>query len=406
MPDDKAVVPADDLEVLAGADDKAEKKEVKEVKEGEEEVVEDEEEVVEDEEDKEEGEEEEKEDEKELELGPRRPTFKEVKAKYPEFFKDFPDLREAFFRESEYTKVFSTVEDAKDAAEELSSLSVVRDKVLEGDFGAILESAREADVASYDKLVANILPDLYKLDQAAFLTAITPSIENMLRTAHRDAVASQNEDLQNSALHISKWFFGTEEVATGKTTTVKATPVESKETKALAAERAEFEATKFRDAYGGVISDRDVAMENLILKGLDPDGELTKYVKTKLIKDVIDEVDKALQKDSSHMALMNAKWRRAKQEGYSADVKSNILSAYLGRAKSLIPSIRSRLRAEATGKVVTKEKAQRAEEVTARKEVPAGAPASRSDRLPNPKDIDWGSVSDTDILAGNIKTRR
>ena len=400
MPDDIEVVPADDLEVLAGGDEE-EKKEVKaKVEEEEEEVVEKEEVEEEEEEKKEEDEEEDK------DLGPRRPSFKEIKEKFPEFFKTFPDLREAFFRESEYTKVFPTVEDAKDAVEELSSLSTIRDKVLEGDFGAILEASKEADTASFDKLVENVLPALYKMDQDAFMRAITPSIENMLRTAHRDAVASGNEDLQNSSLHISKWFFGTEEVATGKTTTVKKAPEESKEAKDLAAERSSFEATKFRDAYSSVISDRDVAMEKLILKGLDPDDELTKYVKTKLVKDIIEEVDKALQKDNSHMSLMNAKWRRAKQEGYSTEVKTKILSAYLDRAKSLIPSVRSRLREEATGKTVTKKVAQRVDDVTTRKEIPAGAPASHGTRLPSPGEIDWSKTSDADILGGEIKTRQ
>jgi len=85
-----------------------------------EEVPEEKEEEKKEEEKKEEAkEEEEEEEEEELELGPRRPSFKEIKEKYPDFFKTFPELREAFFRESEYTKIFPTVEDAKEALEDL-----------------------------------------------------------------------------------------------------------------------------------------------------------------------------------------------------------------------------------------------------------------------------------------------
>jgi hypothetical protein len=270
----------------------------------------------------------------------------------------------------------------------------------------VLESTKEADPASFDKLVRGILPDLYKMDRDAFMVAVTPTIENMLRSVFRDGVSSEDEDLRNSALQISKWFFGTEDVASGKTSAVKQTPKASEEEARLSQERAKFEADKFRDAHTSVVVDRDAAMEKLILKGLDPDSEMSPYMKTKIVKDIIAEVDRVLQKDSSHMALMNAKWRRAKQEGYSADVKKRILTAYLDRAKSLIPSIRSKLRSQALGRSVSDKKAERVAEVTTRKEVPAGTPASRITRLPETSKIDWRHTSDEDILSGNIKTRR
>jgi hypothetical protein len=403
MPADK-VVPADDIEVLEGEVEETKPPKTEVGKDEEEEVVE---EVLKSDEDEEEPEEEKEEEEgkEELELGPRRPSFKEVKSKYPDFFKDFPDLREAFFRESKYTEIFPTIEDAQEAREELASLSTIREKVLEGDFTAILEASKETDKTSYDKLVDNLLPHLYKSDQDAFMRAITPSIENMLRTAYRDGTGSGDEDLQNSALHISKWFFNTEEVATGKTTTLKKTPEISKEQDALSSERAEFEATKFRDAYNIVLQDRNSTMEEMILNGLDPDKEMSQYIKSKLTKDIIEEVDRVLQKDGAHMALMNAKWKRAKQEGYNRDSLRKIVTTYQARARSLVPSVRAKLKASALGRTDGKEKLQQVAHVAGRKEVPAGATSRSGTRLPSPKDIDWRSTSDADILAGNIRTR-
>jgi len=43
------------------------------------------------------------------------PTYKEVHTKFPTLFKEFPNLRHTIFREQEYTKLYPTVEDAKDA---------------------------------------------------------------------------------------------------------------------------------------------------------------------------------------------------------------------------------------------------------------------------------------------------
>src|SRR5271169_344060 len=65
------------------------------------------------------GEEEEDEEEEQVEdegLGKDRPTFKEINAKFPTLFKDFPGLKHAFFKEREYSALFPTVEDAKVAA--------------------------------------------------------------------------------------------------------------------------------------------------------------------------------------------------------------------------------------------------------------------------------------------------
>src|SRR5439155_10245930 len=109
-------------------DEKVEEKEETKVEEKEEELKEDNEL---------------KEDEKELrpedeleELdempGKPRPTFKEITAKYPNLFKDFPDLREAMGREREYTELFDTVDAAKEAKEQVDDFSYLRELVESG----------------------------------------------------------------------------------------------------------------------------------------------------------------------------------------------------------------------------------------------------------------------------------
>ena len=408
MPPEEKTVPADDIEVLEGDDtpDKDEEKIDSEDVEKDEEDLEEGEEDEEDEEDKEDEDKEDKDKEDEdLDLGPRRPNFKEVKEKYPNLFKDFPGLRDAFFRESEYTKVFPTIDDAKEAADNLDALSVIQDKVLDGDPSAIFEASKEADPKSYNKLVRGLLPTLYKLDNEAYVRAITPTLESMVRNAYKDGKTTGDEDLTNSALHVSKWFFGTEDVALGKTTTVKADEEESPEAKKLAKERQDFESGKQQDALKIVLSERDSTLGRMISKGLDPDGDLSDYVKDKLVKDVIDRLDHLLLKDKSHMANMNAKWRAAKRDGYSRDSLKGIVTAYQARAKSLIPSVRAKLFDAALGKV-SKKHVKRVSDIETRREVPAGRHSSNVQRLPSPKEIDWHTTSDEDILSGKITTRR
>jgi hypothetical protein len=407
------VIPADDMELLEDVDLDVSTKPDADVEDekpvDDEEVVDKDEEIKDDEDEEVEDKDEDKEKAVvEDELGPRRPTFKEIKEKYPDLFKTFPALRDAFFRESEYTKVFPTIEDAREAAEDLGILSTIRDKLIAGDATTLFESTKEADPRSYAKLVRGVLPALYKMDQDAYAQAITPPIENLLRTALREGKANGNEDLENSARHISQWFFGTDDVALGKTTTVKKEDTESPEAQRLQKERTEFEARKYNEAYQTVIADRDAYMERVVLKGLDPDDELSPYIRKTLVRDIITEVDRVLLKDKAHLSLMNSKWRRAKTEGFSKDSLSSIVSAYQARAKSLVPSIRAKLKSAALGKAGDVKNTRRSEEIQDRskKELPVGRPGVTRDRLPSPRDIDWRATSDADILDGKIKTRK
>src|SRR5437763_300329 len=101
-----------DVKILGDEPEKSEEEEIEDKKppELEEGKVEG---KVEEEEDKGPEKEEEEEEEEHGIVG--RPTFKDIKAKYPNLFKDFPDLRDMVFRERDYSELFPTVEDAKEA---------------------------------------------------------------------------------------------------------------------------------------------------------------------------------------------------------------------------------------------------------------------------------------------------
>ena len=48
--------------------------------------------------------------------------FSEVTKKYPNLFKDFPNLRHIFYHEREYRELFPTVDAAREAAEDIDGL--------------------------------------------------------------------------------------------------------------------------------------------------------------------------------------------------------------------------------------------------------------------------------------------
>ena len=57
---------------------------------------------------------------------------KEILAKYPQLFKDFPYLEKAYYRDQQFTEVFPTIQDAKIAVEKATILDRFEQQVVNG----------------------------------------------------------------------------------------------------------------------------------------------------------------------------------------------------------------------------------------------------------------------------------
>ena len=332
-------------------------------------------------------EEEEEKDEVEASLPFDRPSIREIKAKYPEFFKEFPSLREAFFREQEYMKVFPTVDDAKEAFEDSEALVALRESALSGDPAATLDAVASADGKAFEAFAINFLPALYKKSPDVYTAAVHPLLESLVRRVYADGKRNNNENLQNSALHMSLYLFETADVATGDKTISKTAPELKRDDRQAAA--------GFQRAYDVVVSNVTKSMRTLILRDLDPQGALNKFMRDKIVGEVTDRVGKQLELDAGHNNVMASRWKRAKQNGYSDDETSKIVTAYLARAKSLIPSLREEVRKVALG-VKAKTTERRVESNTAR-ENNGGRPVTSTKAMPSKAEL--RKMTDLEILS-------
>src|SRR5437762_7106149 len=149
----------DDIELLNQEDIEVKELESKE-EEKEEEKLESEEEI----EDEEGGE---KKEDKSIEvLG-----FKDITKKYPNLFKDFPNLRHIFFHEKEYREIFPSVEEAKEAVEELNGLRELETALTSGtqqDVEALIDSFKELGDNVIPNFANNFLPSLKSINQELY----------------------------------------------------------------------------------------------------------------------------------------------------------------------------------------------------------------------------------------------
>ncbi len=363
-----------------------EDKEIADDKEDEDgEEKDDEYEEVKDKEDKEDKEEEDEEKEM-VQLHHNRPTIKEIKVKYPDFFKDFPDLKESYFRELEFSKLFPTIEEAKEAFQDNEAFNNLSDAALNGNPTPLLESINKTDKKAMEVFSLSFLPALYKQSPELYYSAVTPLFEGMLRQAYKEG----DENMKNSASNIAQFLFGKdgEDSVLGKKTLSKSTDVTA-EQKKLNDQKDQQISEAFRKTYTHVESEIDKSLTFLISKELDPSKQLTKLLRNNLSNEIIKRIKKQLESDSSHGAVMGARWKRAKLNGYTDDDKSKIISTFLARAKSLIPVTSEKVRLAALGKNVRKEPTVHPKEMN-------GGRVSSS-RAPEKK-VDYSKMSDLEIL--------
>lgn len=336
-----------------------------------------------------------------------RPSLKAINEIYPDFFKKFPSMRDMYFREAEYSKLFPTIDDAKEANENNTAFMNLREDVFSGTGEKFFSAIKTQNPQSLYQFAGKLLGTLVKVDQNAFWSAANPLIEDISKSMYKKGMQEGNESLANSAKYLAHYFFGDADIAEGKTTSI---PRAAPETD-VSREKKEWEDQRQFEFRGSVEKDLRTQLNDIIVgqdsktgkTKLDPDDVLTPFIRNTIIERVIADIGSTLQADKSHINYMDSLWTRAKQNGRTDTDKSRIISAYLARARSLAPSLRSRYVSEALGKRVRGENQKRVKMSSVEDRIPAnGRVSSGGGKGYNPKSIDYRKTSDYDILNDDI----
>jgi hypothetical protein len=356
------------------------------------------------EEKKEEKKETEDEDENLKDLPYHRTGFKAIKEAYPEFFKKFPDLKEAFFREREFTKEFPTIEEARDAKARSTFYSGIEENLLSGDATPLLTAIKEADSSAAKKLASSVLGNLYAVDPELFFSATTPYMNNVINAMHQHGLDTQNKNVQYAALYLSQFVTGKLELPKGEE--VKQTQERDPEKIKFDQEKNQFMNERYKVAFSEVVGRLDKIIDKEIGSNLDPDGVFSPHMTKLITKAIKDDLHKALGSDPRHTGTLNQLWKKYSRTGFqSEEIKTQILRAVLSRAKPLIPQIRNRHRSEA---LETKTSSDEKKVVKIRpNEIQSSGRSATPGKIPsNPKEIDWSKTSDADILNGKFVPKR
>jgi len=360
-----------------------------------------EEEEEEDEEDEEEGEEE---GEERPTTG--RPSIGEIKKEFPGVFKRFPTLKSSLFRDEEFSKSFATPEEAAEASVKAENYDQLENSLVSGDPELLMKELHENNPRAFTQVVGNWLPQLRAIDEQAYITATEPVIEELIYLAFRHAEKIQDKNLAMSARHLANFVFanGGEIPDIAAKAQKGPNPAEIQ----LQRERQEWATTRLKEADQEIFGRVTRTLDQTIRQGLDPSGMMTERMKSSIVTDVINEMNKTLLQDQVHGRRMAALWKRAGLDSYSRQSKESIVNTYLSGAKPLLRDLRNRIRAEYLGsskkrgvpdeKLASQPQKKRPFEGSSRR---VDVRRERSTVL-DPKKIDYSRTSDADILSGNV----
>jgi hypothetical protein len=333
-------------EVLPLVDDK--KESVKEpVKEGEEEEDDDKEKkedeikLVEDED-----EEEPVVDEDELEIiAPARRS--EILKAYPDLFKKFPHLEKAYYRDQKYSEMFGTIQDAEQVVETAKEYSKFQESVGRGSTKEILEAVKSNNPESFARIVDSYLGTLREVDEKAFFHVFANTIKTTAGAMAAEAKASNNDDLLTAARIMYQYVMGTSNY-TGPTSFAKEkSPDDAKQDNELNQERLEFFRERFETVQTDLQSRVDGVLKNTIDQNMDPKNSMTGYVKKVAVTEAMDIVKQQIGRDTGFRRLLDRLWEKAADDKFSKASTEKIRSAYLAKAKTLLPAAIKKTRNDA-----------------------------------------------------------
>lgn len=365
-------------------DDKDDKKKGKDDEEIDEDIEDEDDELSELEDELNEDEDEDK--DKDLELLTTRVRRKEILKEFPTLFKKFPELEAAYYREQKFTQLYPTLDDAKQAAESVRILNSFEKDLSNGEIKPILEAAKKANPEAFNKIVDNYLSTLFEIDVKAQHHVIGGIIKNTVIAMVEEANTSENEALKTAANLLHQFVFGTSKFQPHQPlhdpSKIKAkdSPEDEKARK--------FAEQRFRTTERELSTKVENKLVSTINKYIDPRDSMTEFVKKHATKEALENLNRLVDKDPRFRRILDKLWERAADNDYTEESVAKIQSAYIAKAKTLLPSVIKKARADALkgigkvkGKTKEKDDTEEIEEKAPREKSGRSASSqSRTDR--------------------------
>lgn len=274
---------------------------------------------------------------------------KEILAKYPKLFKDFPYLEKAYYREQQFTEVYPTIADARQAAEKARILDATEQRVMNGDITTVLAAAKQENQEAFHKIADNYLPALRAVDQQAYFHVLGNVIKDTIITMVREgrALGEQGAPLQAAANVLNQFIFGSQNFVPPTTLSKQVKPEEQTREQEYRNQQQQRLFDQFSSVKDDLQTKADNVLKSTLDSHIDPTGSMTDYVKSHAVKEAFDNLETLLGKDTRFRSLLDKLWQKAFEDRFSKTSTDRIKAAYLSKARTLLPSVIKKARNDA-----------------------------------------------------------
>ena len=272
-----------------------------------------------------------------------------LKADYPDIFKKHPGLESTIYRERAYTELLPTIKDAQEALSSLQTLERFEKDLKLGNTADIMTAVKADDANAFAKLVDNYLPNLLKVDRNAHDHVISNVTKDIVEAMLVFGKEKEDKDIQTAASILYQFMFNSTKWQPKQNLSVDEVVNDSvaREREKLKNERSEFESNKQKESIGKVMTSVNNQVKSTIEKSIDSKDEMTPFVKSKAIDEVLSKASSLLEKDSRFQLIVKQLQDKAGKEKFSDEAMNRIRSTYLNKYKSVLLPIIKSVRAEA-----------------------------------------------------------
>lgn len=320
-----------------------------------------------------------------------------IEKKYPGVLKDFPQLRRAFFRDQQFSKIVDTPEQLEEISNKANVLDSFEQDLLKGDSSRLLETLKEADTGAQEKFILDFLPTVEKANKELVGKVVFPYLRRILNNASVDAKSSKNANLERSVSHIANYLWPQLKGELPDDPANVPSAKDSPEVKAANERATRAEQALRQNFHGSVVKTASDRFSREIDATLERDTRFSPIERRAIADQIFRGVTSLMDKDPKYNRLVDSRWAQARANGYPDSMKSQVINTFLGGARNRLQSVRARVIAAAL-----KEKGVK---VTKGKPPVAPGQGSSSRRVGGvkPGTIDYTKTSDDDILSGDEK---
>lgn len=285
-------------------------------------------------------------DEEDLELiAPARKA--EILKAYPDLFKKFPYLEKAYYREQQFSEIFPTPADAKEAFEKSEALDNFEKNLVAGDSKELFTTLKEIDQNGYHKFIDNFLPNLAETDERAYGNVIGNIIKHAVRTMAGKGKKIGSADLETAAHILYKFTFGDSEWQEPQSLAKNEVKDPNDPNKAAEEKEQKIAAREFERNQTSLGTKINSTLKATIDANIDTKDQMSEYVKKQASRDAFEEVSKILNSDSRLKSILNTLWERAAKSDYADSDLNAIKAAIKARASAVLPAALKKARIEA-----------------------------------------------------------